>query len=356
MGKRPLVIFLIGFFLAGCGKSATAVSTEPAVVPPTATLVPTSTPTATSTSVPTPVETAIPFGKERTRILEIMSGYGVVDWGKLSDSYWNTIGGQIERYGVARRILALELHGDNYYMYNGGYAMTPEAFESQMRWLLEHDYHFVTGPELVGHVEGWLELPARSVILTTDSGNTSMGSLPRMIQLSHQLEEEFGFAPHFLSFIWTNRMGNDESTQCVNDRCWDTFREALESGYFSFGTHTESHADFGEMTYKAGLEDLLQSRREIQENLGVVVYGIAWPFERCPEWMDRLPESGFVFAFGGWSRGLAQCYTYKEDNLAMCLPRLFPPNPDGTSGRPNGRTLVEMLGDAEESYQELPAP
>lgn len=140
-------------------------------------------------------------------------------------------------------------------------------------------------------------------------------------------------------------MNPEESVACSKDKCWTTFRKALESGHFSLGTHTQSHADLKEMEMEAGMADLIESRKRIKEHLGINVYGISWPFESCPVYTADIKAEGFKFAFGGRSRGLDKCYTYKNDNLAFCLPRVLPPNPNGISGRPNGKTLKQMLSD-----------
>ncbi len=340
---------------AGCkpAQSEKAVNAVLAVEP-TISLVtdlptPTTMPEPTKTIEPTLVPEPVAFEKERELTRGVMEKYGFVDEEKLSDEYWNRIKEGIDKYGPAKRVIAFEFHGDDYSMYGGAYSMMPEKFEGQMRYLLENEYHFVTGPELVGYVDGWLTLPARSVIMTTDSGAASMKSLPRMTALFETLKSEYGYAPHFNSYIWTKDMTSEESIGCADNRCWEAFDKALHSGFFSIGTHTESHDYFAEFTVEQGLVDLEQSRQEIKDNLGVTVNGITWPFESCPiTWMNQLKDHGFTYAYGGWSRSLGQGYTYPNDKLAFCLPRIFPPNPNGMSGRPAGQTLEQMLKTMEE--------
>jgi peptidoglycan/xylan/chitin deacetylase (PgdA/CDA1 family) len=267
-----------------------------------------------------------------------MQDYGRTDKERLGIDYWKKMEERIDKYGPAKRIINFELHGDNYSFYDGGYSMNPEAFKRQMTYLCQEDYHFVTAPELLGFLEGWIELPARSVILTTDSSNRSVNSLARIMEDFSSLQGSYETYPHVLSFIWTLDMTPQE-------KAWDTFRQALESGHFSIGTHTESHKDFRQMSPEMGIADLRQSKQKIKNKLGINVYGISWPFEGCPSYREELEAEGFKFAFGGRSRGLAECYTYKNDSLRLCLPRVFPPNPNGVSGRPNGKTLEEMLSD-----------
>ncbi len=326
----------------------------------TSTPKPTKKPTQEATPSPTkePKQTATPemlkYNQEAAiKVRDIMENYGQVDEKYLSLGYWKKMDERIDTYGPAKRILALEYHGDDYSFFGGSYSMTPEQFEEQMTYLCENDYHFVTGPEIVGYLEGWLELPSRSVILTTDSGNTSYKSFPRIISLFSDLEQEYDCYPHMFSTIWTNQMGEGESILCVDDGCWEMFRQVVDSGFFTLGSHTESHADFGDMTEEQTMKDIVQSKEEIKEALGLNVYGITWPLEVCSPHLQALKDEGFIFGYGGRSRGFDYCFTYKQDNIPFCLPRLFPPNPNGLSGRPDGMTFEEMFDYAIKKYEPL---
>lgn len=295
------------------------------------------------TVTPTATHTPEIMMSERNEIRSLMEKYGRVDEHYLSNEYWMRYREQLQSYGEASRILSLEFHGDNYWMYDGGYSMTPESFEEQMQFLMERDYHFVTAIELEMFITGKLPLPARSIVLTTDSGNASHESIPRITLLFQKLEREYGYRPHMISAIWTMSMDEGESILCEDDACWSVFRNALDSGYFSFGTHTESHRDFASMSPEEGVSDIRQSINEIRVALGITVRGGTWPFESCPDYSDEL---GLEYFFGGRSYPIDDAYVHRGDELSMCLPRLFPPNPNGVSGRPNGLTLEQMLFNA----------
>lgn len=245
----------------------------------------------------------------------------------------------VQKYGPASRIPALEFHGDNYSFFGGAYSMNPTTFKSLMTWLKDNEVWAVTADEVVAYLQGNISLPARSIILTTDSGNASIVSLPRMIPVL----QETGM--HFISFIWTRYMLANESISCQEDVCWNAFREARDSGVFSFGTHTESHRDFALLSQADGVSDLLESKKEIEDSLGVSPQLISWPFESVPAWASSLAEYGFVGAFAGNSRYLM------EENVVLpgdpdpwSLPRIFPPNPGSlTSGRPGGKSMQQMM-------------
>lgn len=306
-------------------------------------------PSPTLEPSPTVTEKPIPaYEQSRQQITEIMQNYGRVDSKYLTDQYWDRLQTNLKEQGPAERILTLEYHGDDYNMIDGTYTMTPQQFEKQMRYLMENNYHFVTGPELLMYVMGQMDLPNKSVILTTDSGNTSYKSLPRMTELFSKLEKEFGYPPHMQSFIWTKNMDIGETVLCSPDqnhptRCWDSFRQALNSGYFTFGTHSESHRPFADLSPDQAKNDLSQSIQEIRNALGITVYSITWPHESCSVHDETLKDLGIQLGFGGRSRPILENFTYKNDNSPLCLPRNFPPNDNGVSSRPNGYTFENML-------------
>ncbi|MFC2064122.1 polysaccharide deacetylase family protein [Chloroflexota bacterium] len=246
----------------------------------------------------------------------------------------------IQKYGPATRIPALEFHGDNYYFFGGAYCMNPVTFKYLMTWFHDNEVWSPTSDEMVAYLDGTMNLPSRSVILTTDSGNTSQTSLHRMIPVL----QETGM--HFISFIWTRFMLASESILCQDDNCWNTFRVARDSGVFSFGSHSESHADFALLSQDEGLSDLLQSKKEIEDNLGVSPHLISWPFESVPSWAPILIEHGFTAAFaGGGSRPvMINNAVLPADPSPWDLPRILPPNIGSlTSGRPNGKNILEIM-------------
>jgi len=255
----------------------------------------------------------------------------------------------VRKYGPATRIPAFEFHGDNYYFYDGAYCMNPPTFKNLMTWLQDNEFWAATSEEVVAYIQGNLTLPARSIILTTDSGNVSKTSLGRMIPVL----QETGM--HFISFIWTRFMLANESVNCQQDVCWNAFREARDSGVFSFGTHTETHRDFALLTQQDGLNDLLGSKKEIEDSLGISPQLISWPFESVPNWAPILADYGFIGAFagGGSRKTMSENVLLPGEPESWSLPRIFPPNIGSlTSGRPAGKTIQQMMEMFTDGYGE----
>lgn len=246
----------------------------------------------------------------------------------------------IKKYGSATRVPALEFHGDNYYFFDGAYCMNPSTFRYLMQLLQENEVWSPTSDEVVAYIQGHLDLPARSIILTTDSGNASQTSLKRMTPVL----QETGM--HFISLIWTRYMQANESILCQGDICWNAFRDARDSGVFSFGSHSETHRDLALLSPEEGLIDMLDSKKEIEDMLGITPQLISWPFESVPSWAPILADHGFVgsFAGGGSRKTMLDNVILPNEPSPWDLPRLLPPNFGSlTSGRPGGKTMLEML-------------
>ena len=238
---------------------------------------------------------------------------------------------QIDKWGVAEKIPAFEFHGDKYDMYDGRYAMTPESFVDQMVWFKNNDFHAVTGPELTLFSDGIIDLPKRSVILTTDSGKGSINSMPRVIPVL----KETGM--HFHSFIWTA----DMIPECPT---WEVFEEGIRQGVLTIGSHSERHGDFAQYTAYGMVSELNNSKNKIEDRLGITINSISWPLESCPVFASDLVKIGYRYAFGGYSRDkVIDLAVKKADKNPFCLPRIFPPNEEGISMRPKGLTLKEIM-------------
>lgn len=321
---------LAGLSLAGCAR---ALGKTP---PPT--LAPISTPTLTATATPlpsltpTPDPTATPTATpEPTRVLSLRE--------QRLLQHEEERKRRVTEHGPARTITALEYHGNSYTFNGGAIDMNPAQFKKQMQWLKDNDIHTLTFNELHGFLDGTLDLPLGSIILTTDSGRSSHKSMPEMLQI-------LGDAGlHFLSFIWTASMDASESLTCKEDACWKLFAEAHATGLVSLGTHTESHDDFALIDEAAGLAEIAASKQEIFDHIGVEVDSISWPFESIPSWAGQLQSIGIYSGFGGTTRPIKECYAEKGDVLQMRyrIPRLLPPNSGGLSSRPLDFTLEQIL-------------
>ena len=310
---------------------------EPMAVEPT-TLV------ATPTDLPSPTPDAIQNLPEPwLRIQQRMQSYGQVQEDYLSPDYRQSLTQAIESQGEAGQILSLELHGDNYSMFENRYSLTPEIFYSQVETLLTEGYHFATIHEVEGFVYGWFPLPAKTIILTTDISSLTVNSLYSIAQTFDALEQQFGVKPHMIVYPWTGDMLERPGIACDGDSCWQALRDARDSSFFTFGSHSQTHPDFSTVGFEQLETDWLTSRQAMLNNLGLNVYSLAWPFEACSQDAQAMLNMGFTIGWGGVTKSIAQNYTFWQDPAPLCLPRMFPPAISGVSMRPEGLTWQQML-------------
>lgn len=376
---RPIALLLIPLIiLSGCGRRALQVSydaTQTAAnalsatqtvfnpnLPLAATIapeIPTVAPVAAAPETPLPVEPTIPptatavpsptvdslenLPEQWSPILRRMQSYGQVQETYLSQDYRTRLGGLIEAQGMARQILSLELHGDNYSMFEERYSLTPEIFYSQVEYLIMEGYHFATIHEVEGFVYGWFPLPAKTVILTTDISSQTVNSLYSIAQTFAALEQQYGVKPHMIVYPWTGDMVERPGIACDGDSCWQALRDARDSSFFTFGAHSQTHPDFSTVGFEQLETDWMTSRQALLNNLGLNVYSLAWPFEVCSTDTQAMLDMGFTIGWGGVTKAMTDNYTAWQDPAPLCLPRMFPPAISGVSMRPDGLTWQQML-------------
>lgn len=248
---------------------------------------------------------------------------------------------KIELQGIAEIIPSFEYHGDYYRMDfpNGAVVeLNPDGFISQMKWLNDHEFHAVNGSELVGFIKGKVDLPARSILLTFDLGDNP-SSVGRVI-------EDFKiYNMHGIFTIYSKGMGPEKPVdRCLDGACWAEINRAYTSGYATIGSHTLTHRDFSLLSQEEGLKELEDSKKLIETMVGdgCKVNILTWPFESFPSWAKAIKDIGYEAAFGGNNRPIKHNGVHKNDELWYNLARVLPPNTDGFSGRPNGKTLSEI--------------
>ena len=301
-------------------------------------------PVETPTELPTPTQSALEVLPEPWyRIQQRMQSYGQVQEYYLTPDYRQQLSQAIEEQGETAQILSLELHGDSYSMFEERYSLTPEIFYSQVEYLLIEGYHFATIHEVEGFVYAWFPLPEKTIILTTDISSQTVNSLSSIAQTFATLEQQYGVKPHMIVYPWTGDMLERPGIACESDACWQALREARDSGFFTFGSHSQTHPDFSTVGYEQLETDWMTSKQAILNNLGLNVYSLAWPFEVCSLDTQAMLNMGFTIGWGGVTKAITQNFTAWQDPAPLCLPRMFPPAISGVSMRPEGLSLQQML-------------
>ena len=191
---------------------------------------------------------------------------------------------------------------------SGAYVITPETFESDLRWLRVHGYESVSVRELLDWEAGKGSLPEKPVLLTFDDGQESFHAwaLP--------LLEKYGMcavAAVVGSYADEYTANGDTNVKyaCMS---WDTIAEAAATGRVEIASHTQAmHEADGERRgcrinpgenpadYAAALNaDLAEVEASIISATGRAPAAFAYPFGfTCAEAEAVLTERGYAAAF-----------------------------------------------------------
>jgi peptidoglycan/xylan/chitin deacetylase (PgdA/CDA1 family) len=146
---------------------------------------------------------------------------------------------------------------------------TPHMFTRQMVYLRTNGYSAIGLEE----VERRLERPTcvnRCVVITFDDGYSDF------YLHAYPVLEKYGFtATVFLptSFIGETRL-EFNGKSCLT---WSEIRELVKCGV-SFGSHTVTHPRLRDVDSRALNEEVVASKRTIEQKLGMIIRSFAYPF------------------------------------------------------------------------------
>ncbi|WP_313991137.1 polysaccharide deacetylase family protein [uncultured Selenomonas sp.] len=154
----------------------------------------------------------------------------------------------------------------NYHMVNSMFislAIEPSDFDWQMKYLVDHGYHSITPDELYAFMEGQGTLPDRPVLITFDDGYVDNYTNAYPILKKYNLKATIFVVTGFLS----KRKGY---------LTWDQLREMEQHG-ISIESHTVTHAPLPELPDERIREELVESKRHAEQELGHPITFIAYP-------------------------------------------------------------------------------
>ena len=154
----------------------------------------------------------------------------------------------------------------NYHMVNSMFislAIEPEDFDWQMKYLVDHGYHSISIDELYAFMEGQGSLPDRPVLITFDDGYVDNYTNAYPILKKYNLKATIFIVTGFVS----KRKGY---------LTWDQLREMEKNGVMA-QSHTVTHAPLPELPDDRIREELVESKRQAEAELGHPVEFIAYP-------------------------------------------------------------------------------
>ncbi len=197
--------------------------------------------------------------------------------------------------------------------------VTTTVFESHIKYLRDNGYTVIPLRRLVDYYLGKEPpSPPRSVVITVDDGHKSVFTeLLPLVRRYH--------IPVTL-FLYPSAISNAPYAMT-----WGQLREMKKTGLFDFQSHTYWHPNFKNekkrlkpLEYEGSVEmQLKRSKDKLEEELGVKVDMLAWPFGIYDgELIAKAREVGYVAAFT-----MERHHTSTSDNI-MALPRYLMTNAD----------------------------
>jgi peptidoglycan/xylan/chitin deacetylase (PgdA/CDA1 family) len=147
-------------------------------------------------------------------------------------------------------------------------AVAPSVFADQLAYLRDSGFNTVTAGTLSAILaDGAGDLPERPVVLTFDDGYADFYTQ------AMPLLNQYGFtATLFMTTGWIGKEG--EQKRMLN---WRELAEAEQSG-IEIGAHTCKHPQLDQLPEDSVREELYVSKSELEDNLGLKVPGLAYPY------------------------------------------------------------------------------
>jgi peptidoglycan/xylan/chitin deacetylase (PgdA/CDA1 family) len=205
---------------------------------------------------------------------------------------------------ASRRSLILCYHGvasSNVHVDPGFLRVKPDVFRAQLELLSRSGFEFLTVAEFAEQAAGRRPRPGM-VALSFDDGMDDNHAVVLPILRHYGIRATVYVATGLIGRRnpW---MAGDSGARMMT---LDELRELVAAG-FEIGAHTVSHPDLSRLEFEKCLYEVGESRRVLEEELGISVRTFAYPFCRYgPEAMEAVRSAGFTAAvtcegLGSWS-------------------------------------------------------
>ena len=160
----------------------------------------------------------------------------------------------------------------------------PRDFAAQMRWLKVHRFHAITQRQLFTALERGKALPAKPVLITFDDGYRDVFSKAAPVL------KRLGMPA--TAYVITERISGKD----ISFLTWGMLK-GLERRGIEIGSHTVTHAELPSLPDSVALQELIRSRRALEEHLRHPVQWFAYPAGKFDEHSVQLVrQAGYVLA------------------------------------------------------------
>lgn len=176
----------------------------------------------------------------------------------------------------------------------GSMNMTPQRFESEIKWLKSNGFSIISLKEAMAYLQGTRpSLPSKPIVITDDDGWESVYLYMLPIVRKYNIPVTLFIFPQAIS------VGKNNLT-------WAQLIELQKTGLFDIQSHTYSHPNFkhakrnlsADNYHKFVMKELIKSKKILEEKMGKNISLLAWPFGIYNDELEKAAEkAGYQMAF-----------------------------------------------------------
>ncbi|HZV82137.1 MAG TPA: polysaccharide deacetylase family protein [Geobacteraceae bacterium] len=190
--------------------------------------------------------------------------------------------------------------------------VTPEVFAGQMRLLAECGYRFLSAAELVGHVSGNSPVREKSVAITFDDGWLDnylnaypvlelLGIKATIFVITGRADAASRFGCSLSVEVPVHEVAKMHIREGHAERVvldWETIRTMASGGLVTFHSHTVSHRRCAELSSAELINELTESKRSVEQELGCSCDYLCWPYGSYSDHAVKIArEAGYRALF-----------------------------------------------------------
>lgn len=186
----------------------------------------------------------------------------------------------------------------------GKYAITPDEFEADLKYLQDNDYGVVTVTDLISYVYYGVELPKNPIVLTFDDGNYSDYRYVYPLLKKHDTRAVISV----IGYITDEYTLENRQDIHYPNLTWYQINEMMDSGVIELQNHgydlhaqrggvygAKKHAGESDEEYFIRLKgDVMKLQNRTLEKTGITPNTFTYPFGAySPQSDDAIAQSGF---------------------------------------------------------------
>ncbi len=175
--------------------------------------------------------------------------------------------------------------------------VTPDVFESQMKYLHDRGYRTLAPGELVQYLRGGPDPGKKTVLITFDDGWQDNCVFAYPVLQKYRLNASI-FIITGLTEEASDRPRGGAFTERYARLSWEEIREMAGGGLIGVYSHTISHASCKDMAEEGLKAELEGSKRAIEERLNAPCPYICWPYGKSDDKaVEAARRAGYAAMF-----------------------------------------------------------